>query len=73
MQIQDTLEQIAKINKRNSEKVENAKKALNDIMFEYLGKPTLIAKIIKNQATQKDLFGETTLTYFEEYDAFILM
>lgn len=73
MQIVDTLETISSINKRNSEKAENAKEELTEYMAEYLKSPTLVSKLIKVQANQKDIFGETTLTYFEEYDAYAFM
>ena len=73
MQLKDTLETISKENPRTAEQVGNINDALDEILLEYLGSPILIPKIVRMQATQNDIYGETTLTYFEEYDAFKLM
>lgn len=73
MQLKDTLNSIQSENPRADEMVGNISDALDDIMLDYLKHPRLDSKIIRMQATQKDIFGETVLTYFEEYDAFKLM
>lgn len=42
-------------------------------MTEYLKHPMLIAKKVKMQSIQCDIFGETVLTYLEKYDAYTMM
>ena len=73
MQLKSTLAFISEVNPRAEEQVGNISDALDDIMLDYLKNPTLNSKVIRMQATQKDIFDETVLTYFEEYDAFKLM
>lgn len=73
MQLKDMLESISASNPRAQESVTNINNGLTDLMFEYLSNPKLIARIIRFQSVQKDIYQETVLSYFEEYDAFKLM
>ena len=42
-------------------------------MYEYLQNPKLISRVIRLQSIQKDIYSQTVLSYFEEYDAYKLM
>jgi hypothetical protein len=56
MQLKDMLESISSSNPRASESVTNINNGLTDLMFEYLSNPKLIARIIRFQSVQKDIY-----------------
>lgn len=50
MQVLHTLATLGALNGRGSEKVDNATKALNEMITDYMKDPMLIAKKIKMQS-----------------------
>ena len=70
LQLIEMLSTLSQYDNRNSEKIDNSKAALNELMTKYLSSHNLATRKVKLQETMKDLLNNSSLDLFEKYDSF---